>query len=133
MTVTNPEIDLEAAAEKINQLFKGPMEFYEKPPLEDELNLIKEVRDRFVKYGQLEKMPDCYDNNRFIVEAIGKNSHVQQFHLNRYLSIQLMASGKDTAVERYALMNEVNPSQWLTVFEERILPACINLDLPIKI
>ena len=121
------------AAEKIVELFKGPMAFYNSDRQNDEIDLVKEVRQRFLSLGLEDKLQDGFDSNRFILEADGKNSHVQQFLLNRYLSIQFMASESDTAVERYALMNEVNPSEWLTVFEQRILPAVVNLDLPVKI
>lgn len=127
------EVNYHEAADKIAEAFKGPMAFYNSDRVEGELDLVKEVRDRFVSLGLADKLQDGYDTNRFILEAVGKNSHVQQFLLNRYLTLQLMASQNETSIERYALMNEVNPSAWLTVFEKRILPAVVNNDLPVKI
>jgi len=128
-----PNIQQDEASEKIVELFKGPMRFYNTDRQSDELDLVKEVRQRLLSLGLEDKLQEGFDTNRFILEAVDKNSHVQQFLLNRYLTIQFMASQEDTAVERYALMNEVNPSDWLTVFEQRILPAVVNLDLPVKI
>ena len=123
----------EKAVEKLNDLMRGPMEQYQATRREDELDLVAIVRERMVQAGLLDKLPYAFDNNRFIQEAIGKPSHAQQYNLNRYFSTQLMAAQDDTLVQRYALIYEIRPDEWLNVFDNTILPAIVNFNLPVEI
>lgn len=123
----------EKAVEKLNDLMRGPMEQYQAARREDELDLVAIVRERMVQAGLLDKLPYAFDNNRFIQEAIGKPSHAQQYNLNRYFSTQLMATHDDTLVQRYALIYEIRPDEWLNVFDNTILPAIVNFNLPVEI
>lgn len=121
------------AIEKFNEFMRGPMEQYQAPRQEDELDLVRIVREKMVQAGLLEKLPLAFDNNRFIQEAIGKPSHAQQYNLNRYFSTQLMTAQDDTLVQRYALIYEIRPDEWLNVFDNTILPAIVNFNLPVEI
>lgn len=123
----------EKAIEKFNEFMRGPMEQYQSPRREDEIDLVSVVRERMVQAGLLDKLPHAFDNNRFIQEAVGKPSHAQQYNLNRYFSTQLMVAQDDTLVQRYALIYEIQPDEWLNVFDNTILPAIVNFNLPVEI
>lgn len=123
----------EKVIEKFNEFMRGPMEQYQSPRREDEIDIVSVVRERMVQAGLLDKLPRAFDNNRFIQEAVGKPSHAQQYNLNRYFSTQLMTAQDDTLIQRYALIYEIQPDEWLNVFDNTILPAVINFNLPVEI
>ena len=68
-----------------------------------------------------------------MVEAQGKPAHAQQYLMNRYFSTQLMAVEQDTVLQRYSLMYEVQPDEWLQVFEKTVLPAFVDYNLPVQV
>lgn len=107
--------------------------FYSRPRVENEIDLVKEVRERLVALGAGDKLKEGFDENRFVIEAADKTAHAQQYNLNRYFNLQLSSVQKDTSVERYSLIYELRPDQWLKVIEKKILPAIIDNDLPAKI
>lgn len=123
----------DATTEKVLDLMNKPMEFFNQGRAEDEVDMIAEVRDRLFRAGLGEKLPECFDNNRFIIDAHGRNSHAQQYCLTRYFSTQFMAAQGDTGIERYSLIYEVRADEWLKVFDNVILPAVINHDLPVRL
>jgi len=123
----------DAEIQALEQLMYKPMEFYNGKKLENEIDLVEQVRSRMVSAGLLEKLPECFDQNRFILEAKDRQAHAQQYLLNRYLSLQLMSSVEPAALERYALIYEISSDKWLAIFDQKILPAIVNYDLPVKI
>jgi hypothetical protein len=133
MTHQTKDIDqLDQAVAKIKDLMDKPISFYNSPRQANEMDLVGLVRDRLIQSGLLEKI-DHYDSSRFIIEAKDKPSHAQQYLLNRYLSTQLMAAPEDTSIERYALIYEIQPDQWLEIFDKTILPTVVNCNLPVRI
>lgn len=121
------------ALETINELMTKPRDFYNSERHPNEIDLVACVREMLVRHGLGDRLPACYDNNRFILDAMNRPADAQKYNLNRYLNLQLMAAEQDTSVERYALIYEVRPDHWLIIFEKTILPALINYNLPVQI
>lgn len=108
--------------------------FYNEHRDENEVDMVSEVRLRLIEAGASDALlSEVYDNNRFIKEAAGKHAHAQQYNLNRFFNGQLNAAeaetGTDTRLLRYQLMYEVNPREWLTVFDKGILLNTLELGL----
>lgn len=120
-------------AEKVVKLMEKPMNFYQGKRQDDEMDLIHVVRQKMVDAGLSDKLVDCFDSNRFIIEAKERPAHAQQYNLNRYFCTQFMAADEQAGIERYSLIYEITPDQWLTIFDKTILPAVVNYDLPVKI
>ncbi len=123
----------EEALARVNELMNAPIEFYNSQKLEGELDLVQAVRQRMSDHGLKEKLQNGFDANRFVVEAQGKPAHAQQYLMNRYFSTQLMAVEQDTVLQRYSLMYEVQPDEWLQVFEKTVLPAFVDYNLPVQV
>ena len=123
----------EEALARVNELMNAPIEFYNSQKLEGELDLVKVVRQRLSDHGLKDKLHEGFDTNRFVVEAKGKPAHAQQYLMNRYFSTQLMAADQDTVLQRYSLMYEVQPDEWLQVFEKTVLPAFVDYNLPVQV
>lgn len=121
------------ASDAICKIMQGPIDHYNSARHPDEIDLVAEVRQRLVDVGLKDRLPFTFDNNRFIIEAQGRTAHAQQYNLNRYLSTQLMSVPEDTSVERYALVYEIRPDHWLTIFEKTILPSFVNYNLPVAV
>lgn len=123
----------QAAIDKLNELMNGPINYYTSDRLPDEIDLIERVRELFVRSGNGHRLPEGFDSSRFIIEAKDRPSHAQQYCLNRWISLQLMACEGSDVVTLYSLIYEIRPDQWLTIFEQYILPKMLELNLPIKI
>lgn len=123
----------EEALARVNELMNAPIVFYNSQKLEGELDLVQAVRQRMSDHGLKEKLQNGFDANRFVVEAQGKPAHAQQYLMNRYFSTQLMAVEQDTVLQRYSLMYEVQPDEWLQVFEKTVLPAFVDYNLPAQV
>ena len=119
--------------EKIVTLMEKPMDFYNSERKDDEIDLIDVVRQRMIEAGLVDKVRECYDTDRFIIEAKDRPAHAQQYNLNRFFCTQFMAAKEDASIERYALIYEIQPNQWLEIFDKTILPAVVNYDLPVKL
>lgn len=103
---------------------------YHRKRQEGDIDLIKKVRDELVAAGLSQKLPDAYDNNRFIKDAVDKPSNVQCYFLNRYWSLQLMTSSKPSSEERFCLVSDGSMEDWLRLFKAKILPFVIENNLP---
>lgn len=121
------------ALKSLGELLNNTADHYNQPRIEGEIDLVEIVRERMVEKGLGSLLPAAFDSNRFIIEAQGKTSSAQQYNLNRWLTLQLMASTHDTALQRYALIYEINAVEWLKVFDNVILPALVDFDLPVVI
>lgn len=128
-----PPMSPEEALARVNELMNAPIEFYNSQKLEGELDLVEVVRQRLSDHGLKDKLYEGFDTNRFVVEAKNKPAHAQQYLMNRYFSTQLMAADQDTVLQRYALMYEVQPDEWLQVFEKTVLPAFVDYNLPVQV
>lgn len=111
-------------------MLEKPMQFYQQDRLPDEMNLVTHVRELMIEQGLRDRVETAFDTHRLIIEAQGKSSHPQQFLLNRYFALQFMSCEKDTRMNRFRLIYEISPDQWLGIFRTSILPALIDLDLP---
>lgn len=131
--MTTQTLTHEDAIKKIGEALYNPIDLYCRDKDPSDLDLISHVRERMVAVGLGDRLPLAYDQSRFILEAQGRPSHAQQYHLNRYFSMQLMAATVDTSQQRFALIYEVNSDDWLRIFESMILPAIVEFDLPVVI
>ena len=120
----------QASVQKLEDLMNGPIDYYQSTPSETEMDLVAHVRDLFVENGAGHLLPTTFDNSRFIIEAQGRPSHAQQYNLNRWISIQLMSVNESDRLTRYALVYEIRPDHWLTIFRQNILPTMLSLGLP---
>lgn len=115
-----------------NKLQQG-IDHYHQPRAEGEVDLISAVRELLINSGLINHVTAFYDNNRFITEAANKNSSAQRFLLNKYWSIQLMASSKPSTEERFCLIPNGTTEDWLRLFTNKILPFIVVNGLPVKI
>lgn len=122
---------VDAAIDQVVDLMNKPMELYSSARRVDELDLVAVVREKMVEVGLGDRIVECFDNNRFIQEAKNLPAHSQQYNLNRYFATQFMAAEKEAAIERYALIYEIRPDEWLHIFDKTILPAVVDYDLPV--
>lgn len=125
------QIDQQVQA--IQEKFKGPMEFYNSQRHPGELDLIATVRGLMAEAGLGERLPYAFDNNRFILDALHRPAHAQQYNLNRYLTLQFMAAQEASTMPRYALIYEIAPHDWLSIFKDTVLPALVDANLPVVI
>ena len=116
----------------INPLQQGIEQYY-LPKSEDDIDLVSIVREDLVKSGLAKVLPAAYDSNRFIIEAVGKDSNVQRFLLNRYWNQQLMAAKVVSIEERYCLIPNGEIADWIRLFRSKVLPFIIQNDLPVVI
>lgn len=116
--------------EKVTKFFEGPMAFYNQARKDGEYDLVARVRQAFVEHGCEQLMQETFDVHPHILEAKTKTAHAQQYHLNRYFSMQLMAADGDTKPQRYLLSFTSSPDEWYTIFKEGILPALLHYGLP---
>ena len=117
--------------EKHLDTLKKTVDIYSQPRVDGEIDLVKVIRDKLQENGvTAERLEQAYDHSRFIEDALPRQSHAQQFHLNRYFNDQLMMADADTRLERYQLIYEVTPSEWLKIMEKSVIPRFVELDLP---
>ncbi len=102
---------------------------YIQPKPKQDIDLIVEVRQLLLAAGLGQHLP-FYDNDRFIKEAIGKESSVQQYLLNRYWTNQLLNASKVSIKERYSLIPDGIPQDWLELFKAEVLPFVVENGLP---
>jgi hypothetical protein len=119
-----------ATPDEIMDFMLKPMEHYQRPREQNEIDLVEHVRESMIAAGLKDKVETAFDTSRFIVEARTRTAHAQQYLLNRYFTLQFMLVPQDTSTERYALIYEVSPDEWLKIYHGVILPAILNLDLP---
>lgn len=113
-------------------LQKGVNQYYQ-PKDPSDIDLIAIVREDLVSSGLANHLPAAYDNSRFIQEAVGKDSNVQRFLLNRYWTQQLMSAKQVSIEERYCLIPNGDVQDWLRLFRSKVLPFIIQNDLPVPI
>lgn len=92
-----------------------------------DINLVTEVRNLLLNNG----IPTAaYDQHQLIQASMNKASSVQRFNLNRYWSLQLMATEKYSEEERYCLIPNGSNEEWLKLFEAKVLPFALANGLP---
>lgn len=129
----------QAQLDSLNAMI-GIRNFYHEPRLEGELDLIKEVRQVMLEKGvSIEALERVYDKHPIIIESADKHAPVQQHNLSRFFNEQLLChqglekvkgNEVDTRLQRYQLLNEVTPSEYLKVISVSVIPVMAELDLP---
>jgi hypothetical protein len=114
------------------QLANG-IEQYFIPRVENEIDLVSEVRQILVNAGLANILNETFDNHHFVKEAINKPSHVQRYFMNRYWSLQLMTVPSKSIEQRYCLIPNGEIKDWLRLFNQAIVPFLIGNNLPVKI
>ena len=102
--------------------------YTEKP--EGDINLVAEVRTLLHKAGLQNSTAQHYDQHPLIHGSLDKISTVQRFNLNRYWSLQLMATDKYSEEERYCLIPNGTNEDWLKLFEVKVMPFILANNLP---
>lgn len=105
------------------------IQHYKQPKTMGDIDLIAEVRQRLMASGLGQRIVH-FDEHRFIKEAAGKDSVIQQYLLNRYWTNQLLHANAVSIEERYCLIPDGLVEDWLNLFESRVLPFIIANDLP---
>ena len=114
------------------QMQSGVNAYFQPKPFGD-IDLVDEVRQALLGAGLHANVAAAYDNNRFIVDAVGKPSNVQRHLLNRYWSQQLMSTFVPSMDERYCLIPNGEVSDWLKLFKQKVLPFAIANNLPMSV
>ena len=111
-----------------------PFNPFTTPQRDKELMLIESVRTLLNEAGLKQKVDANFINHPTILDGVGLCYEAQRFVLNRFWHIQLQAlqnkTNKSTIDERYCLVENGEPEQWLSLFEEKILPIAIQYNLP---
>ena len=121
------EINMKSA---LPEKLQPQYEEYIKPREETDLDLVTIVRTMLIDSGLMQQVLAAYDTDRFILEARNRPSEAQRFLLNRYWSYQLMKSDKSSIEERTYLIPNGEVSDWLRMFQAKILPFIIENNLP---
>lgn len=103
---------------------------YHRPPTENEIDLIAEVRAILISSGLGKNIVAAYDSDRHILDAMGRNVEVQRHMLNRFWNLQMLSCNESSINERYCLIPNGEIKDWLRMFKEGIIPFCIRNDLP---
>jgi hypothetical protein len=98
-------------------------------PLKAEYDMLDLTVEILKKAGLAKEANDFYLTHHWIVEAKGKSFEDQRFLLNRYWNMQLLPF-RGTAPLRYYLINDGEPADWLLSFHQKIIPFCIENNLP---
>lgn len=102
--------------------------FTQKP--DNDVNLVASVREILVRSGAPAISVACYDQHPLIAGSMDRISTVQRFNLNRYWSLQLMATDQYSEEERYCLIPNGSNEDWLKLFESKIVPFILANNLP---
>lgn len=132
-TVAHPGVAQGAGVDSVIDMLHNPLTFYQTAPVPGELDMVALVRQRLIDYGKKDIIEAVFDNSRHIREAIGKNSHAQQFHIVRWLQMQFSSLEIDTREIRFGIIYELSPAEFMVCFEQSLLPALIHHNLPVQI
>lgn len=127
------QAEVEKGLQEFGKIMDAGIDIYERPRLENEIDLVAHVRELLVRGGCLDRVLMAYDTSRHIREAQGLNANAQQHHLNRYFTMQLMTVDAETRFLRYNLLYNVSPADWLGIFETQLLNRIIGLGLPVAV
>ena len=96
----------------------------------EEINLIEEVRKALREVGLMQVMELHYDTDPAIIQAEPLCPEAQRYFLNQYWNLQLLASGKPSADQRYCLINQGSFLDWMRLFRQVVRPFCMEHGLP---
>jgi hypothetical protein len=112
-------------------VFESGVNQYNQAKPDGDIDLVEKVRELLIGAGLYQNVVNCYNTNHFIIEATGKTSEVQRYLLNRYWNIQLMTTTNPSIEERYCLIPNGQISEWLTLFQAKVLPFILVNNLPV--
>lgn len=96
-----------------------------------DLNLILEIRQALVEAGLLQEVQQAFDTNHYILDGLEKIPEVQRYLLNRFWNLQLLSVQNVCSLEeRFCLVPDGQPQDWLRLFREKILPFAVQHRLP---
>lgn len=105
-------------------------EAYFQKPQDGDINLVDLVREILRESGLGMAIPEAYDGNTHIQQAINKNMEAQRYLLNRYWNLQLLSCSDISFEERYCLIPNGKIEDWVRLFKAKIIPFCIKNNLP---
>lgn len=103
---------------------------YNKPTSPIDIDMVKSVESLLVREGLGTDLVDAYYGNRFISEAVGKNSATQRFLLNKFWNLQIGLVDGGGVNERYNLLRDGSINDWMVAFETNVLPFIKKHHLP---
>lgn len=123
--------------ENFSRTMHRHMGVYNRTARPDEMDLLAHVRGMLVEQLTEGVVADLFDTDRHIRDAVGKNAHAQQFHLNQYFALQFMSAAsqdiRESQLARYSLLTDARPDEWLMVFKQKILPTFLHFNLPVRL
>lgn len=103
--------------------FEAGIELFNTPRIDGEIDLVPEIRKMFTNEGvEEEVLTQCYDGNRHIKGAVGKNSVAQRTQINRYLELALINSEEPTMRLRSELLPNGSVANWMKLVESKVVP-----------
>lgn len=117
------------------QRMQQSCDFYKEKPKEVELDLVALIRaDLFNYCVDEDRLQRVFDTNPLVIEAQGRHTHAQQFQLSRWLNQQFniaqVFDGIPTQLERYQVIFEARPDEWVKIWREGLIVRFRELDLP---
>lgn len=116
-----------------NKNFSSGIDQYAIPRQEGDIDLIAVVRQLLIENGLGANIQEVYDNHIHILEGNNKNPNVQKYLLNRYFMTQLMIYAHKSSEQRFCLIPNGTPQQWLELFKSSVIPFLIENNLPVKV
>ena len=100
----------------------------------EEVDMISAVRTILVNVGLTKEVEIGFDTNKYIKDGLMLSPIGQRFLLNRFWNIQLLnVTTATTMEERFCLIENGTPEDWLRLFETKIVPCLIQHRLPVGI
>lgn len=96
-------------------------------------NLIEKVANLLTAVGLHKEVLSFYYTNPWIIEAQKFPVEGQRFLLNRYWNQQLLNCEINTVSQRCCLIPDGLINDWLRLFEGKILPICVEYNLPVQL
>jgi len=103
---------------------------YSRPRDPGDTDLVKELKNLFLKMGMTNKM-HVFDTNRHLVGAVDKHWEAQRWHLNRFVYETLLCVAPFPITLNTAMLRDGTPGDWLHNVRLVIIPYFIEKDLPV--
>ena len=103
----------------------------EKVPLPQSIDMIEKVKQVLTSAGLVNEARHVFAVDPLIVSSHGQHYTLQRMNLNTYFLYQLSQFASESIEERYCLINDGTPEEWLRLFENKILPFLISKRLPV--
>lgn len=91
--------------------------------------LVQACRSMMLQRGLHHRM-HIFDGDQYVLDAEGIPTAGQMFLLSRFWNNQLLKFPTVTQEARYYLTGTESATHWLSVFELKVIPHCLGLELP---